>query len=603
MVGDKVTVIRTKKTTMARHVTDPLDTSKVIVGATGSGKTVTAKGDVQLLLDQRRHVVVVDPTGVWWGMRSTLAGDAEGFDLPIFGGEHGDVPVLPDQGAAIARIVLEQRVSAIVDLKSIDNSRDWRRFMHDFVAELRRGVKGNFHLVVDEADEFAAERPADDIGFTLRENLIWIAKRGRAQGFVPTWITQRTAEIAKAVISQAQTIVVHQLIAPSDLKAIDDYLKGHGSAGTRQAVMSSLPELAIGERWIYSPRLKILERGFTPPLVTFDSSRTPGPGEQLLEPRTLAQIDVSAIRAALAPPASAGPESQKSGKPERDDRDATIARLKAEAVDMRSELAELREVDRAFDRVTSGLIAIDQLVAAVQGGHPWPDLQALRTKLYSHDANSQSLAKPDAEVAAQEDAAVESGSRPAAGRTAAATAEPMAETGGETPPPPPVPSRDGPATGETELKALAGLAAVYPAGLTEAAWAARTGYSRKGGAWLRRRKRYVDDGLIEERDGRWFASAVGVERAGTEIPDMPAPGAGLVAWWASRVSTSAAKRALQLLGAVHPRSLTRDAIAVEIGMAPKGGAFLRAVTELKASNLVTEAKKRLAVAAELMGED
>ena len=57
--------------------------------------------------------------------------------------------------------------------------------------------------MVDEADEFAPQTTADDVGFALREDLVWIAKRGRAAGFVPTWITQRTAEIAKAVISQA----------------------------------------------------------------------------------------------------------------------------------------------------------------------------------------------------------------------------------------------------------------------------------------------------------------------------------------------------------------------------------------------------------------
>lgn len=36
-----------------------LDTSKVIFGASGSGKTVTAKAEVQQLLDEHRQVVVI----------------------------------------------------------------------------------------------------------------------------------------------------------------------------------------------------------------------------------------------------------------------------------------------------------------------------------------------------------------------------------------------------------------------------------------------------------------------------------------------------------------------------------------------------------------
>ncbi len=282
-----------------------LDTSKLIVGASGSGKTVTAKAEVDQLLAQNRHVAIVDPTGVWWGMRADPAGEPNGAQLYIFGGAYGDVAIQPDQGATIARIIVEQRVSAIVDLSSIETSRDWRRFMRDFVAELRRKPRGNFHFVVDEADEFAAERPADDIGFALREDLIWIAKRGRVAGFVPTWITQRTAEIAKAVISQAQTIVAHQLIAPTDRKAIDDYLKGHGTPEARREVMASLAALGCGERWIYSPAGGVLDRGTTPPLATFDSSRTPEPGETPLEARPLAALDTSAIAAALARPAPA----------------------------------------------------------------------------------------------------------------------------------------------------------------------------------------------------------------------------------------------------------------------------------------------------------
>jgi len=597
-----------------------LDTAKLILGQPGSGKTVTAKDEVAQLLEQRRHVAIVDPTGVWWGMRSNAAGDGPGFTLPIFGGMHGDVEIRPDQGAAIARIILGtdtgKPTSAIVDLEAIDNSRDWRRFVHDFIAELRRGVRGNFHLVVDEADEFAQQQPADEIAFQLRENMVWMAKRGRVRGFVPTYITQRTAEIANAVISPAQTIIAHQLMLPADQKAIDNYLKGHASAETRKAVMSSLAELEIGERWVYSPRLKVLDRGFTPALTTFDSSRTPAPGEILVPPRTFAQLDVSAIRRALAAPAATDqgsktrkPESQNSGSDNDREFARVIAELDPEAIVRRDHrIADLeaanalltataeelgKEKAHAVRRLSTLGAAID---AAIN------DLQAARRRL-DRDLNMHSSNANMHPADAESAESAPSPAAPARPRGDDAPERP-APQGGIGVPPLGATAHDGEerSEGSREYRALSVLAAIAPAGMTEAAWAARAGYARKGGAWLRRRKRHSDAGLIELRDGRWYATAAGIEAAGAEIPDMPAPGPGLVKWWSDRASSRAASRALQLLGAVHPRALTRDAIAAELGMAPKGGAFLRALTELKAADLVVETKKRLSAAPELMGE-
>lgn len=146
----------------------------------------------------------------------------------------------------------------------------------------------------------------------------------------------------------------------------------------------------------------------------------------------------------------------------------------------------------------------------------------------------------------------------------------------------------------------AGLAAIYPAGLTESAWAARTGYSRKGGAWIRRRKRYLDAGLIEQSDGRWFATEAGLAQVGDELPDMPPPGLQLVDWWAARLG--APGRLLRILASIYPRGLKRDALAAEAGMAAKGGAFIRHVAALKAAELVSESGKSLSAAPALMGE-
>ncbi|MGN6270909.1 MAG: hypothetical protein ACTHM0_13575 [Sphingomonas sp.] len=572
-----------------------LDTSKVIVGATGSGKTVTAKHDVEQLLADRRHVVVIDPTGVWWGMRSNGAGDGPGFDLPIFGGAHGDLPIAPDQGSLVAGIVLEQRVSAIVDLSAIDNSRDWRRFMADFVAGLRRGVAGNFHLVVDEADEFAAERPADDVGFQLRENLVWIAKRGRAQGFVPTWITQRTAEIAKAVISQAQTIVAHQLIAPSDRKAIDDYLKGHGSADARKAVMSSLAELAIGERWIYSPRLGVLDRGRTPALTTFDSSRTPAPGERLTEPRTLAELDVSAIRAALASPPRK-PESQNSGHPDDTIPDDPIEAQKGGVVG-----TMLRERDeRIAELVEENALLIgdvelrDQHIRGLAVGlrHVIDDLESLITE-HGLDATCAVSSRLDDLGSVQDGRSKCPRTGPGLAREEPATERPV--QGGVT-------------AGETALdnairgrKALVALAEIYPAALTEAQWATIAGYAKTGGTWGTYKGELRRAGLIrQDSAGLWQATREGCAAAGVKPKPLPPIGADRARYWAERVP--GARRMVDVLIKRWPHFTTREGLAADLGMAAGGGTFGTYLGRARANGLLEEQGKRLRLAPDIMGK-
>ncbi len=73
-----------------------LEERLAIVGTSGSGKTYAAKGMVERLMDKGARVCIVDPLGVWWGLRL----DADGL-LPeadpvvVFGGHHADFALAP----------------------------------------------------------------------------------------------------------------------------------------------------------------------------------------------------------------------------------------------------------------------------------------------------------------------------------------------------------------------------------------------------------------------------------------------------------------------------------------------------------------------------
>lgn len=351
------------------------DSHEAIIGASGAGKSTTARVEVEALLDEGRHVCIIDPTGIWHGLRSNAAGDGPGFGIPIFGGDHGDVAVLPEQGEAVGKIIAGG-VSAIVDVSGMDG-RQQRRFVLGMMAALRKKPKANFHLVVDEADEFAPQTAPDDIGFELVEQMKWVAKRGRVHGFVLTAITQRPADISKAVLSQVQTIIAHQLIAPQDQKAIDDYLKANGDPETRRKVMTSLPALERGQRWIYSPRAGVLELGMTPLPKTFDSSRTPAAGETLAAPKMLAQIDLGAIREALAPPPPAADAAVKGAA--MGDTSAEIGQLRARLAEIEDEHSiEIATGQQQLTFLTDALRQVQKIVAAALDPARRDDAQVLR---------------------------------------------------------------------------------------------------------------------------------------------------------------------------------------------------------------------------------
>ena len=77
---------------------DALDDRIAIVGTAGSGKTYAAKGFVERLLDTGARVTIVDPLGVWWGLRASADGSAAGYPVVVFGGRHADVPITAEMG-------------------------------------------------------------------------------------------------------------------------------------------------------------------------------------------------------------------------------------------------------------------------------------------------------------------------------------------------------------------------------------------------------------------------------------------------------------------------------------------------------------------------
>ncbi len=277
-----------------------LDQRLAIVGTSGSGKTYAAKGLVERLIGGGARVCVVDPLGVWWGLRLGADGTTpSGYPVVVFGGRHADVALDEGMGAALGRLVGTHPLACVVDVSDLGSSAARRAFMTVFAEALYGANTELLHLVLDEADLWAPQR-VQPAGRALLGRVEEIVRRGRVRGFVPWLITQRPAVLHKDVLSQADVLVSMKLTASQDRDAIGRWIEGQADRAEGQRILAALPRLGRGEGWVWAPSDGVLARVAFPPIRTFDSSRTPTRGEQAAAPRTLAEADLSAIAAALA---------------------------------------------------------------------------------------------------------------------------------------------------------------------------------------------------------------------------------------------------------------------------------------------------------------
>jgi len=136
-----------------------LDERVAIVGTSGSGKTYAAKGLVERLMDRGERVCVVDPLGVWWGLRAGADGSAaSGYPVVVFGGRHADVPLDAGMGLALGRLIGTHPLACVVDVSDLGSSTARRVFMTAFAETLYGTNTEPLHLVLDEADLWAPQR-------------------------------------------------------------------------------------------------------------------------------------------------------------------------------------------------------------------------------------------------------------------------------------------------------------------------------------------------------------------------------------------------------------------------------------------------------------
>lgn len=275
-----------------------------ILGKTGSGKTYTAKSIVEQLLQLERRVVIIDPTGAWWGLRSSADGKAAGFPVIILGGQQADAPLPAHSGGACAQLVTDHAMQVVFDTSSMTVGERTRWFT-ECAGALFRLNRTPVHVVIDEAHMFAPQGGgASGKGDFDRNAMLHaantLASGGRSRGVRLMMITQRPAKLHKDSLTCCDTLIAMKVIAPQDRDAIKEWVDGCGDRTKGKEILDSLAQLARGEGWVWYPEGGVLARAKFPKIRTFDSSATPEDGHEHRKPQTLASIDLAAVTSTLA---------------------------------------------------------------------------------------------------------------------------------------------------------------------------------------------------------------------------------------------------------------------------------------------------------------
>jgi hypothetical protein len=221
-------------------------------------------------------VCIIDPLGVWWGLRSSADGTKPAFPVVVFGGDHADVALTEGMGGALAETLAGQNLPAIVDVSEFSMA-GRTRFMAPSSSRrstsrtARRSPSWSTRRICSRRS--ARARSSSPCSGRMEQ----ICRRGRVRGFRPWLITQRPASLHKSVLSQANTLIAMQLTAPQDRDALGDWIEGQADRVEGKKVLAELPKLAKGEGFVWAPHENLLERARSrrsPPTIRAARPRT-----------------------------------------------------------------------------------------------------------------------------------------------------------------------------------------------------------------------------------------------------------------------------------------------------------------------------------------
>ena len=573
---------------------DAVTETFAMLGVKGSGKSTTAKRFVEQLTLAGQQCVIIDPTGVWWGLKSSADGTKAGLPFTVLGGEHGDVPITGASGDMIGELAVTDHLPLVIDL-SLMRKAEQRRFMLAFVETLYFKNREPMHLVVDECDLFVPQRPmkGEERLLGAMEDLV---RRGRVKGIGVSLISQRPASINKDVLSQVSVLLAGRVSLRHDLDALSGWTNAHGDRERRDQMMADLAGLPTGTCWVWSPSfLDVFQRVAITKPETFDSLATPKAGQTRIVPKVLSPVDTAALRDKLAQVVE---EAEQNDPTALRRRVVVLSRRVAELEAAAAQGAVTREVqvDKIVDRVVEVVPArvaaevgdVERVMADIGselsrqfdrlvGAHA--QLCQLSAEVSNLTVGTPAAATP---MPATAPARPVRQARPAPPPASPAPASPAPAS----PAPRPVaPTVDGPPLKAGARRILDAVARSHPLRLTKSQVGTLSRFKTSGGTFAAYQSALRTGGYVTiDSDGYWTATAAGLAAAGVD-GSAPLTTDEVLDRWRQALKKGARDMLDTLIGC-YPNSMSRSELGDALGMTYSGGSFNAYLSTLRSNGLI-----------------
>jgi hypothetical protein len=239
-------------------VTLPPDpTQKIgIVGVSNSGKSYAAGVMIEQWLQAGVPLCVLDPVGIWYGLRSGADGNPEhGAPIAIIGGPHGDTGGLPP-AADVAREFRQSKFSMVVDL-SEQTPAEMQLWAAEFAEALMAPGPGPMrpcHIVLEEAPLFCPQAgQRSKYQQRCKSAFASLVAVGGNRGYGITVITQRAATVDKNVLNQCNSLLLMRIAADLDRRAIMDWVANNYAQINVKQVLAEMSSLPNGVGYLWAP--------------------------------------------------------------------------------------------------------------------------------------------------------------------------------------------------------------------------------------------------------------------------------------------------------------------------------------------------------------
>ena len=570
--------------------TDTVTSTIIAYGGKGMGKTVLGAVVAEELHACGLRWAWLDPLGVGYGIRHSADGKGPGVECLVLGGVHGDIPIDPGSGAAVADVVVDESCNVLIDFSRKPSGEMWGvgekiRFVTAYARRLfqRQGSLVGGHRreplfqILDEGARYIPQNvPAGNPGLAECVSA-WqqFVEEGRNIGLGLMVLTQRSARINKDVAELVDAMFAFRTTGPNSLDAVIDWLGTHVESKRAKALAEEVRKLPQGSALVVSPGWLNTEKVVAIRMRhTFDSSSTPRPGER--------------------PKSARGPGAKPNLERIRERMAENVEKAKADDPKaLRLRISEL-------EKLLSKKLPISPVEVPVPVDWKWLNREV--------DAAIEGLAKRitnalvDSEVlntnrkGAKASTQFDSDAIPKATPRAAARRPPGRVT--STPRVQADSARD-PSIGNSGLGRLMIALAQRPAGLSRRSLGLRAGLSAKSGTFATYLGRARSAGWVDGKSELRITDS-GISALGHYDP-LPT-GSELFDYWVAEVgSDSGAARMLRTLFDAYPEALSRSDLAEGAAISPASGTFATYLGRLRGLELI-EGKSEIRLSGELVDQ-